>query len=685
MDAATSIPDGRRIFLSTVPAGRNEQLLALAVVLTSLVVFLAAVPFAKYQLTPLAAFIPMYQSTLVINDLVTAVLLFGQFSILRSRALLVLASGYLFTAGMAFAHMLTFPGLFAPGGLLGAGPQTTAWLYMFWHGGFPLLVVVYALMRDRPATKAPAPAHRAILASIVAVGIVAGALVLLATTGHRALPPIMVGNRYTPAMALVVSAVWGLSVVALVALWRRRPRSVLDLWLMVTMSAWIFDIALSAVLNAGRFDLGFYAGRLYGLLAATFVLAVLLLENGKLYARLAELHDEVTAQNRSLEDTVRERTARLLQSEKVATMGSLLAGVAHELNNPLAVLTGHAQLLKDSARDQALVRRADKIAHAAERCVRIVRSFLSLARQRTPERSSVSLNQVVTEAIELLGYELKTSDVDVVPDLEAELPEVWADAHQIHQVIVNLVANAYQALRRHPQPRRITIRTRHEATHGRLVVEVADSGPGIPAEIHAKIFEPFFTTKPSGEGTGLGLSLCRGIIEEHGGTITVDSQARQGTRFTISLPIVAAPAHALNGERVEAQAPVSPKRILLIDDEAELAAVIAEAIGKDGHDVTIALNGAVALELLERSTYDVIVCDTKMPQLDGEGLYAELERRYPALRARLIFLTGDVLSREKREFLEQTYRPFLEKPCDFGELRRLVRRVAAEAVSARAT
>ena len=396
-----------------------------------------------------------------------------------------------------------------------------------------------------------------------------------------------------------------------------------------------------------------------------------MLKTRQLYRALAD-------QNRSLEQTVRERTERLLQSEKVATMGSLLAGVAHELNNPLAVLTGHAQLLRDGARDEALVRRADKIAHAADRCVRIVRSFLSLARQRTPERSRVSLNQSAAEALELLGYELKTCDVEVVSDFEPGLPEIWADAHQIHQVIVNLVANAYQALRRAPRPRRITIRTRHEALQGRLVVDVADTGPGIPAEIRAKIFEPFFTTKASGEGTGLGLSLCRGIIAEHGGTIDLAADLGQGTRFVITLPIVAVPGGAQNEARVDAIAPGSPKRVLLVDDEAELAGVIAEAIAKDGHEVTIALNGAMALEMLERSTYDVIVSDTKMPELDGEGLYAELRRRYPALHERLIFLTGDVLSREKRQFLEETSRPFLEKPCDLSELRRLVHRVASD-------
>jgi signal transduction histidine kinase len=403
-----------------------------------------------------------------------------------------------------------------------------------------------------------------------------------------------------------------------------------------------------------------------------------MLHTRHLYRALAE-------HNRSLETLVRERTERLLQSEKVATMGSLLAGVAHELNNPLAVLTGHAQLLRDTAQDETLIRRAEKISHAADRCVRIVRSFLALARQRAPERSRLALNRVVAEVIELLGYELKTSDVQVVQELDAELPEVWADAHQIHQVVVNLVANAYQALRRHPRPRRITICTRHESAQDRLVLEVSDTGPGIPSDIRAKIFEPFFTTKASGEGTGLGLSLCRGIVQEHGGTIDLDAATEQGTRFIITLPIVDAPDSAESPGGADAIGAVAPRRVLVVDDESELAGLMAEAIAADGHEVTVALNGAIALEMLARfSAYDVIVSDTKMPELDGEGLYAEVARRYPALRDRIIFLTGDVLSREKRAFLEQTGRPFLEKPCDLADLRRLVHRVAAGPMSERA-
>ncbi len=288
---ARELTDKLPVFLSTLPAGRGERRLALAVVLGSVVVFLAVAPFATVPLAQVWAFLPIYESALVINDLITAVMLFGQFRILRSRALLVLASGYLFTAFIAVSHALTFPGLFSPTGLLGAGPQSTAWLYMFWHSGFPLVVIAYASLTEEGRETAPPRAPVVVLSSIAAVLAAVVGLTLLATAGQDSLPAIMQGHHYTPAMITVVSSVWVLSLLALLVLWRRRPHSVLDLWLMVVMCAWLFDIALAAVLNAGRFDLGFYAGRIYGLLAASFVLLMLLLENSMLYARLVEAHE----------------------------------------------------------------------------------------------------------------------------------------------------------------------------------------------------------------------------------------------------------------------------------------------------------------------------------------------------------------------------------------------------------
>lgn len=278
-------------FLSTLPAVPGERRLAQAAMLLSLLVFLVIAPYAKTPLTQVWAFIPSYESALVVNDLITAALLFGQFSSFRSKAVYILASGYLFTAFTAIAHALTFPGLFSESGLLGAGPQTTAWLYVVWHGGFPLFIIAYALMKDQPKSSAQPrySVHLSIVIGMLAILALVAALTLLVTLGHPLLPAIMVGNRYSPTMLVVISTIWLLSLAAFAALkWRRSP-SVLDLWLQVVMCTWLCDIALSAVLNGGRFDLGFYAGRIYGLLAASFILLVLLIESGMLYTRLLEL------------------------------------------------------------------------------------------------------------------------------------------------------------------------------------------------------------------------------------------------------------------------------------------------------------------------------------------------------------------------------------------------------------
>jgi PAS domain S-box-containing protein len=369
----------------------------------------------------------------------------------------------------------------------------------------------------------------------------------------------------------------------------------------------------------------------------------------------------------------------LQQTEKVATMGSLLAGVAHELNNPLAVVMGQTDLLRETVTDPVLLRRAEAIKIGADRCARIVRNFLSLARNRPPQRAMVALHQVVREAVELLGYELRTSGVSVDLQLGEAIPPLWADGHQLHQVLVNLLGNARHAMRQSTAPRRVVIRTAFDAATNRVRVEVSDTGPGIPAEIQAKIFEPFFTTKQAGEGTGLGLSLSRGIIQEHGGTIAVRSAPDAGTTFTIELPVVTRAEDETPGVTAVAAQRGPRGNILVVDDEADLAVTLADALALDGHAVDTALDGTKALELLAQNSYDLVLTDTKMPLLDGAGLYAAIRARFPSLGDRLVFITGDLLDSEKQAFLASTGATVVPKPFDIADVRALVRRLLSQA------
>lgn len=293
-------------YLSSEPAGSRETGFALAAVLVSTALFVVAVWFARTPLAPFPAFIPIYVTALVICDLITAVLLVGKFRVLRSVALLVLAGGYFFTAAATTAYALIFPGLFAPAGLLGSGPQTSSALYMFWHTGFPLAVMAYAQCKAGPlgwpalARIERAPPWVGIVSMVVAVVGGVGLFTMFATSGQALLPVFLEGHRTTGVGKVFLVGIWLLSLGALVRLWLGKPHTVLDMWLHVVMCVWLFDIALAAVLNTGRYDLGWYVGRIYGLLAAGFLLIVLLSENARHYARLVQVSAELRSANDSL-------------------------------------------------------------------------------------------------------------------------------------------------------------------------------------------------------------------------------------------------------------------------------------------------------------------------------------------------------------------------------------------------
>jgi CheY-like chemotaxis protein len=332
-----------------------------------------------------------------------------------------------------------------------------------------------------------------------------------------------------------------------------------------------------------------------------------------------------------------------------------------------------ADLLGEELGPHPLREQATEIIQAAERCVGIVHNFLTLAHQHTPQRTRVEFNHLVNEAMKLLRYPLQVDTIDVRQHLADDLPPLWADPNQLHQVIVNLITNAHHALRETAEPRHLTLRTRVEPHPQRLLFEVADTGPGISPEVQARIFEPFFTTKPTGVGTGLGLPFCQGIVEEHGGTLGVESQPGQGAVFRVELPVQAIPPSVETAAEPDAGSPAKAgKAILIVDDEEGIRRSLARLLRRDGYAVETASNGREALEKCRAQIFDLILSDLRMPELDGPGFYRELVRHSPPLGQRVLFLTGDTLSPEVDAFLADIAAPRLTKPFTATVARRAI-------------
>jgi signal transduction histidine kinase len=524
-DEAPQASAAMQILIATMPASRTHRRAALAVALGLFIALLVGDFYAWIQLPRVDAFIPAVQSVLLIVNLVAAAFLFAQYSVMPQRAVLTIASGYLFVALILIPQTLTFPGAVTRAGLLGAGTQSAVWLYVFWHAGFAMSVFLYALLKDDDAAAdvTDGSVARAIGVCLAAVAAAVVALTWLATAGEHLLPTLLQqGKPSGAAWPYVFGGVLLLAVTAFALLWIRR-RTILDLWLLVTMFAILHDVARPIFLPVGRFSLGWYTIRISELVAASILAIVLIVEAMMLYARLARAN--VMLQ--------RERNNKLINMEAMA------ASFSHEVKQPLtAIATNGSAALRflahKPANHEEVQAALHRIVEDAHRTGQIFDNLRMLFGRAGRSQAPIDVNDVVREALRNLRSDLNDHEIAAEAKLASELPLVMGHKGQLQEVISNLVSNAIEAMQIVKDGRRV-LQVCTERQGDQVVVAVEDSGPGIDPRKLDSIFDPFVTTKSN--GMGLGLAICRMIVDHHGGQLSALPARSRGAAFHMTLPI----------------------------------------------------------------------------------------------------------------------------------------------------
>src|SRR5215203_627707 len=523
----TSVAEDQHFVLSSLPPSPGQKRLALGIVLGLMIaLYLVIGPFGGMQLGVIHSFVAVYTTAMFVTDSITAILLYAQFSIVRSRAILVIASGYLFSASLRLPYALAFPGAFDPHGAA-AGAQTTAHLYLLWHCGFPLFVIGYALLKDEDRSRrvSHGDVSSAIFRSVAltAAGATAAMCVCIwSKAGDAVLPRIMLDEyRFVPEWPYVVGApIAALCTLALVVLWFRR-RSILDLFLMVVLCAYLIEVPPHYYPVPGRFSTGWYAVRVTSLLSSSIVLVVLLYEITALYGALL----------RAVLRQRREREARLMTGDAVA------ASIAHEVKQPLTAMITSAdagfRFLDRSTPNLDKAKEALKrIVTDGHRAGFVIESIRANFKHDDRTRTLVDVNELIEEALTLERGDLQNHRIRVEAETAGQLPEVRGNRSQLQQVLINLITNAIDSMAAKENPRMLCVKSEACERDG-VMISVADSGAGISTQYIDRVFNPLFTTKS--DGMGMGLSICRAIIEAHEGRLWVSPNIPNGTVFQFTL------------------------------------------------------------------------------------------------------------------------------------------------------
>jgi signal transduction histidine kinase len=529
------------LIIANLPATGQQKAVAFGVAVLLLVAAATIAPFSGIQLGRLDAFIPVLQTSLCLADLITAALLFAQYSIQPQRALLALASGYMCSGSFAFLQTLAFPGGYAPNGLIGDGPNSPAWIYVLWHTTFPAAILIYALFKDTNETRPrPGSTIAGIVFTVAATLTTIAILTWIVTTKTEYIPSFYTsdvrlqtqfGNRVNLALLL-----WGATALTVLLL---RRRTILDLWLMVTLLACMPNFLVAMIGSSVRFTVGWYAARCFVLISSCMLLTVLLIETMLLYSRLA---NAITLQRR-------ERANRLLSVDAVA------GAIAHELRSPLGAIALNADTALSQLRSippelgdlENILGDIHADIHRAAATISSIREMTAMTSHLGALASAEDAAQL---ALRLLKHDLQTNEVSVTTEFQGNLPDVQLAGMELQQILLNLIRNAIDAMSSlPPEARRLRLKTSYDG-QSTVLMSVQDSGPGISAEDRKRIFDPFYSTKP--DGMGLGLVVSSTLIERYGGKLRLVKSDANGSIFELEM--------AVGGRRDGARRTLSPAK-----------------------------------------------------------------------------------------------------------------------------